>query len=562
MVAAALVALLALAVQPARSQPATTPRGPVARVRLPFPQDDGSLTPYTFELGYPLMTLVYDTLLWRGADGVPQPWLARSVDTSADGRTLTIRLADGARWHDGPPVTSADVAFTFAWVAAHPHPRFTDEVAAVERVAAPDPATAVVTLRRSQPGFADQPLADLPILPKHLWEHLAPGKAAPDGLAVGSGPYRLAEHVPGQRYRFEAVPGYFLGPPAVATIEVPIMGGVDDTVHALERGDVDMVPVNLPDTLKKRLDTLSVKVAEGASYAGTVLLFNLRSAPFDRPEVRRAVAGSVDLGRIARAEGGAVAADHGYLHPESPFSSPDVLHAIDRATARPVLRSLTAPVIVLAPDNDPAKVEAGRLVAQAVIGAGGAAEVKAVPKADYERAIGENGGAPSFQAAIWTTPPLASYDPAILGRLFGSGPASAALNLAGYHSDAFDELARRVATTADPASRKAATREALGLLAADDPVLPLYFAGGAFAYRPAVYDGWVFVKGSGILDKRSFAGPRPVATTTTRPTTPTAVVDGAAGKGGGLPAGTLAVAGLAGAVLLAAVAVVIGRRQG
>jgi hypothetical protein len=35
-------------------------------------------------------------------------------------------------------------------------------------------------------------------------------------------------------------------------------------------------------------------------------------------------------------------------------------------------------------------------------------------------------------------------------------------------------------------------------------VIPLFFSEGTFAYRPAAYAGWVFVKGTGILDKRSF----------------------------------------------------------
>jgi hypothetical protein len=35
-------------------------------------------------------------------------------------------------------------------------------------------------------------------------------------------------------------------------------------------------------------------------------------------------------------------------------------------------------------------------------------------------------------------------------------------------------------------------------------MIPLFFPEAALAYRPSVYDGWVFVKGSGILDKRSF----------------------------------------------------------
>jgi hypothetical protein len=47
-------------------------------VRLPVPRYDGTLTPYALEFGYPLVTLVYDTLLWRDAEGVPRPgWRAR-----------------------------------------------------------------------------------------------------------------------------------------------------------------------------------------------------------------------------------------------------------------------------------------------------------------------------------------------------------------------------------------------------------------------------------------------------------------------------------------------------
>src|ERR671917_964825 len=79
---------------------ATAPaQAPTQLIRIPFPQDDGSLTPYSFELGYPLVTLIYDTLLWRDAEGRPQPWLATAVERRAGGTELTIRLRDGVRWH-------------------------------------------------------------------------------------------------------------------------------------------------------------------------------------------------------------------------------------------------------------------------------------------------------------------------------------------------------------------------------------------------------------------------------------------------------------------------------
>lgn len=483
-------------------------RQPVPLVRFPFPQDDGSLTPYTFELGYQLVTLVYDTLFWRDASGTPQPWLATSAETSPDGRRVTLRLADGARWHDGAEVTSADVAFTFRHMAERPHPRFTPELTAVERVDTPDPRTVVISLRHPAPGFADQPLSDVPILPAHIWRTLPRSKLAPDGLAVGSGPYRLVERQPGESYRFEAVADYFRGPPAVASLEVPVITTVDDTLRSLERRRTDMIPVSLPEDAAARVRGLGVRTIDGPSYLGTTLMFNLGQAPFDRPEVRQAVARALDLRRIANSVGEAVPADRGYLHPDSPWSSKRVLHTFDRSAATAAAAG-TGPIEVLVPDNDPVKQGAGRQVILALRRAGFDAQTRSVPRDELSRAVGEDGRSPTFQAAIWISPPLASYDPDFLGRLFGSDRRSAALNYSGYESPAFDALVDRIATTADPVARQAAVDEALRLLATDLPVVPLIFSTGIFSFRPAVYDGWVFVKGAGILDKRSFLEPAP-----------------------------------------------------
>ncbi|MGH2767951.1 MAG: ABC transporter substrate-binding protein [Actinomycetota bacterium] len=484
-----------------------TPATPVAKIRLPFPSDDGSLTPYTFELGYPFVTLVYDTLLWRDSSGIPQPWLARSLETSPDGRRITVRLDPRARWHDGIPLTSSDVAFTFELMGIRPHPRFAGGLAVVEAVGTPDPATAVIRLAHPSLGFPDQPLADLPILPRHLWEGLPQDRLAPEGLPVGSGPYRLAEYRPGEGYRFEADPAYFRGPPAVARLEVPIIRDPEETFRALERGEVDMIPVSLPKAASTRLERLGIRVVRGPSYLGIVLMLNLRRAPFDRPEARRAVAAALDLPRIARAVGDARPADRGFLHPESRWASTELLHRPDLAAARDLVRMGLPPLRALVANNDPVKLEAGRQVVLALERAGARAELQQSTAEEVSRMVGEDGSEPTFDLAIWTAPPLASYDPDFLRRLFGSDPEQAPFNYSGYASPAFDELAGRIAAEPAPAARKAAVSEALRLLATDLPVVPLIFAGGTYAYRPSVYSGWVFIKGAGILDKRSFLEP-------------------------------------------------------
>jgi len=61
-----------------------------------------------------------------------------------------------------------------------------------------------------------------------------------------------------------------------------------------------------------------------------------------------------------------------------------------------------------------------------------------------------------------------------------------------------------VATTTDRAARQQAVQQAQELIASDAPVVPLFFSKGAFGVRSSTYDGWVFIKGTGILDKRSF----------------------------------------------------------
>jgi peptide/nickel transport system substrate-binding protein len=475
-------------------------------VRLGFPAYDGTLTPYTFTLGYPLVTLIYDTLMWRDAQGVPQPWLARSVTASDGGRRVTVSLRSGVRWQDGRPLTAADVAFTFGYVASHYQPRFTPELRNVQAVRATGPLTVQIDLRHPSLGFDDQPLSDLPILPEHLWTNLPPGKIAPPGLPIGSGPYRLVSAGPRTGYVFRANPGYFMGSPRVEQIQVPIIRHEQALYAALGAGRVDMLPVTLSAAGAAQVsNTLGVKLQTGPDYTGTALLLNLRQPPFDQIAARRAVGAALDLQKIVNSVGSAVSAAEGYIHPASAWSAGSQLQHFDLGAARSAFRSLKLPLIqVLAPVNDPVRLEAGRQVVLALNLAGASATLVKDTSADIERSIGETGGPPAFQAAIESTPALASNDPDFLAGVFGSDPTSAPLNFGGYRSAAFDALAARVASAPDSQARHQAVRAELSLLATDLPAIPLFFSRGTFAYRSAVYDGWVFVKGTGILDKRSF----------------------------------------------------------
>ena len=481
---------------------AASAQAPADVVRVPFPQDDGSLTPYSFELGYPLVTLIYDTLMWRDASGRPRPWLARRVERSADGRQVTIRLRRGVRWHDGVALTASDVAFTFDFMKRNLHLRFTPQLVEIVRARVVDRGTVVLELRRPVLSFLDQPLSDVPILPRHLWAGRSGSNLIPPGPPIGTGPYRLVGYDGRRGYVFAAHRRYFRGQPQVRRIDVPIIRSAQRTFTALERGNVDMVPAGLPTAFRKDLgNRLGLDYRRGINYSGTALTFNLRRPPFDDAAVRRAVSKALDLERIADGVGEVLPATSGYLHPQSPWAPPPgEIHQTDEAAARRVLSRLQEPIEILAPENNPARLDAGKQVEPALRRAGASVTLTELPREALAQALGSRSGR-TFQAAITGIPPLVSYDPDFLRIFFG---AEADLNQTGYRSADFDRLAERVAGSPRRADRRRAVTAELYQLERDVPSVPLFFSAGEFAYRPSAYDGWVFVTGTGILDKRSF----------------------------------------------------------
>lgn len=212
------------------------------------------------------------------------------------------------------------------------------------------------------------------------------------------------------------------------------------------------------------------------------------------------------------------------LDPHSPWAPSQPLRAFapDRARSK-LAEQGEPPIVVLAPDNDPLRLEAGQQVVRALLAVGARARLRAVSSAALTRDVGLNGYAPRFQAAIWTTPYLATEDPSFLDALFGP-PLRTPLNYSGYSSVAFDSLAAAVDAAPTPTARHRAVDRELALIARDAPVVPLFFTRGAFAYRPEVYNGWIYVKGTGILDKQSFLSG---ATRTASAAAPTANPPGA-----------------------------------
>ncbi len=262
----------------------------------------------------------------------PQPYLAETWKLADDGKSLTLNLRKNAVFHDGKPVTSADVAFSIMAIKAN-HP-FQTMLAPVEKVDTPDPYTAIIRMSVPHPAIvlAMSP-ALCPILPKHVYGDGQDLKSHPrNGTdVVGSGPFRVTEFKPSQRIVLERFDKFFLAnKPYLDKVILSITPDAASLILGLERGDIQMLPfITLPTDLKRLANdknvTLTPKGYEGIGPLNW-LAFNTAKKPLNDVNVRKAIAHSIDKNFITKAlmGGFAVPAD-GPIVATSPFAVTDVV---------------------------------------------------------------------------------------------------------------------------------------------------------------------------------------------------------------------------------------------
>ncbi|HWO07410.1 MAG TPA: ABC transporter substrate-binding protein [Candidatus Paceibacterota bacterium] len=206
-----------------------------------------------------LTTLIYSGLLRPGSGGEYVPDAAYAYDISEDGTIYTFHLREGLTFHDGEPLTSADVLFTVA-LAQNPDiksPRRADWEGVA--VAAPDEHTVVFTLPHAYAPFLEN--ATLGILPRHVWADVAAEEFPFHALntrPIGSGPYALSDAVfdstgAPTAYKLEAFSDFALGSPHISTIVYRAYPNEDALRRAAEDGDIDSFVAASPKTVPREL---------------------------------------------------------------------------------------------------------------------------------------------------------------------------------------------------------------------------------------------------------------------------------------------------------------------
>ena len=261
----------------------------------------------------------------------PQPYLADSWSLSEDGLAVTLNLNRNARFHDGTPIKSSDVAFSIATVKAN-HP-FKTMFAPVERVDTPDDHTAIVRLLKPHPAIllAMSP-ALLPILPEHVYGDGQDPKSHPANTEViGSGPFKLVEFKRDEHIILERNPDFFIEErPRLDRIVMRIIKDGAARTIALENGEVHMSAFeqNARDIKRLKENDALMVTSEGYGGIGPIewLAFNTKSGPLADRKVRQAIAFALDRDFVVDTVylGGASEALTG-IYPASPFYEADVV---------------------------------------------------------------------------------------------------------------------------------------------------------------------------------------------------------------------------------------------
>lgn len=153
---------------------------------------------------------VWETLLRSNPDEASTEYahLAETVEVANDGTWVAFELREIARWHDGRPITSEDVAWSFATLREQGRPFFRAYYADVIEVRTPTPRRVEFQFRNGTNRELPLILGQLPVLPKHWWagrDFSAPLSEAP----LGSGSYRVENFELGRNVTYRRVEDYW-----------------------------------------------------------------------------------------------------------------------------------------------------------------------------------------------------------------------------------------------------------------------------------------------------------------------------------------------------------------
>lgn len=222
--------------------------------------------------------------------------LAESFDIAPDGLTITFHIRRGVRWHDGAPLTSGDVLYTYRVTIDPKTPTaYAEDFKQVKSITAPDSHTVRVTY--------DSPFAPalaswgVSILPAHLLEGTDITRSPLARNPVGTGPYRFKEWISGQKIVLEVNSDYFEGRPYIDKYIYRIIPDSSTMYMELKAGAIDLMtltPVQYARQTGSESFTSRFNKYRYPSSSYLYMGYNLRHPLFGDKRIRQAMTAAIN----------------------------------------------------------------------------------------------------------------------------------------------------------------------------------------------------------------------------------------------------------------------------
>ncbi|GAA0371721.1 ABC transporter substrate-binding protein [Microbispora corallina] len=277
------------------SLPATSKRGGTLRAGSPPPPT--AVDPITMYDGtaIAIVQLVADYLIWLDKDFTLVPRLAERWETPDGGKTWSFALRHGVVFSDGTPLDAETVKASFDRLLDPDNKSAAlsafDTVLAKGGVAVKDPSTVVFTLERA---FSDFPY----LVSAGNYNTLILKKDYAGDFTkkpIGTGPFLLQSYDPSKGATLVRNPKYWeQGKPYLDGVEIKFYADDQADLLALQGGDVDTQILSRPALVSPLKGAGDIAIDQVKSTGFIALTLRTDQAPFDRKEVRQAVAYALD----------------------------------------------------------------------------------------------------------------------------------------------------------------------------------------------------------------------------------------------------------------------------
>ncbi len=287
-------------------------------IRFGYDQVPENIDPYfnNVRIGVILGQHVWDTLIYRDPNSGEYKGQLATSWTWTDDKTLDVELRQGVKFHNGEPFDADDVVYTLNFVAKPESKVVTqNNVDWIESAEKLGPYKVRIKLKRTFPAAIEYLAGPVVIHPNEYY-----AKVGPQGMntaAIGSGPYRVTEHAVGKYVRLERNKDYFKESPKpqpkIEKIEIRFIPDRQTQLAEMLSGGLDLIMNVPPDQAEQLKAAPHLEVKSGETMRIVFLNINtLENTPNPQLRdirVRRAISMAIDRETMVKqlvGEGGRV----------------------------------------------------------------------------------------------------------------------------------------------------------------------------------------------------------------------------------------------------------------